>query len=68
MTKWARDVKPSKVLPEYPRPQMVREDWQNLNGRWDYALTAKDATNARVVETRGQGRAGGAPENHRDEY
>ena len=21
MTKWAKDVKPSKVLPEYPRPQ-----------------------------------------------
>ncbi len=43
LTKWAKDVKPSKVLPEYPRPQMVREDWQNLNGLWDYAITAKDA-------------------------
>jgi Glycosyl hydrolases family 2, sugar binding domain/Glycosyl hydrolases family 2/Glycosyl hydrolases family 2, TIM barrel domain len=43
MTKWARDVKPSKVLPEYPRPQMVRDEWQNLNGLWDYAITAKDA-------------------------
>ena len=43
LTQWARDVKPSKVLPEYPRPQMVREDWQNLNGLWDYAITDKDA-------------------------
>ncbi len=43
LTKWAKDVKPSKVLPEYPRPQMVRKDWQNLNGLWDYAITAKDA-------------------------
>ncbi len=43
MTRWAKDVKPSKVLPEYPRPQMVREDWQNLNGLWDYTITEKDS-------------------------
>jgi len=24
--------------PEYPRPEMVRSDWLNLNGRWDFAL------------------------------
>ena len=43
MTEWAAKVDPSNVLPEYPRPQQVREDWQNLNGLWDYAITAKDA-------------------------
>jgi hypothetical protein len=43
MTRWAKDVSPEKVHPEYPRPQMVREDWQNLNGLWEYAITAKDA-------------------------
>ncbi len=26
-------------LPEYPRPQMRRENWLNLNGEWDYAIT-----------------------------
>lgn len=43
LTRWAKDVSPSTVHPEYPRPQMVREKWTNLNGLWDYALTAKDA-------------------------
>ena len=42
-TEWAEQVDPENVLPEYPRPQMVRNDWQNLNGLWDYAITAKDA-------------------------
>lgn len=41
-TKWATDVDPDHPLPEYPRPQLVREEWQNLNGRWDYAITPKD--------------------------
>lgn len=38
-TKWAADVTADRVLPEYPRPQMVRAAWQNLNGEWDYAMT-----------------------------
>ncbi|MEN6311567.1 MAG: hypothetical protein ABFD80_08550, partial [Acidobacteriota bacterium] len=24
--------------PEYPRPEMVRAEWLNLNGQWDFAL------------------------------
>ncbi len=43
LTRWARDVRPDRVHPEYPRPQMVRPDWQNLNGLWDYAIQPKDA-------------------------
>jgi glycosyl hydrolase family 2 len=38
MTRWAKDVSPTNVHPEYPRPQMVREKWTNLNGLWDYAV------------------------------
>lgn len=38
MTRWAKDVTPEKVHPEYPRPQMVREKWVNLNGLWDYKI------------------------------
>jgi len=38
MTRWAGDVSPENVHAEYPRPQMVRDDWSNLNGPWDYAI------------------------------
>ncbi len=37
-TRWAAQVDPGNPLPEYPRPQMVRSDWQNLNGLWNYAI------------------------------
>ena len=43
MTRWAGEVGPGNALPEYPRPQMVRPDWINLNGLWDYAIVAKDS-------------------------
>ena len=39
MTRWAAEVGPTNALPEYPRPQLVRPDWLNLNGLWDYAIT-----------------------------
>ena len=42
-TPWTCDVSPEQVWPEYPRPQMVRPHWTNLNGLWDYAIVAKDA-------------------------
>ncbi len=38
-TQWAEQIDVSHVLPEYPRPLMVRNEWQNLNGLWEYAIT-----------------------------
>ena len=40
-TPWTSDVSPGKALPEYPRPQLVRKHWTNLNGLWNYAIEAK---------------------------
>ena len=37
-TPWSEQVNPANVLPEYPRPQLERGDWQNLNGEWEYAI------------------------------
>ena len=38
-TRWADEAMCDLPLPEYPRPQMVREDWVNLNGMFDFAIT-----------------------------
>ena len=40
-TRWAAEVTPENVWQDYPRPQMTRPDWMNLNGLWDYAICPK---------------------------
>ena len=42
-TRWAADVTPTNAWPDYPRPQLVRPAWKNLNGNWDYAITDSGA-------------------------
>jgi beta-galactosidase/beta-glucuronidase len=42
LSKWAETIDPENVLPEYPRPQMVRNEWLNLNGLWDFTLVSKE--------------------------
>lgn len=37
-TRWAKDVSQALPHPEYPRPQMVRDKWTNLNGWWNYGI------------------------------
>jgi beta-galactosidase/beta-glucuronidase len=42
-TRWAEQIDPSRVLPEYPRPQLMRKNnWQHLNGLWQYAILPKE--------------------------
>lgn len=40
-TAWGEKVTPANVWNEYPRPQMQRSAWQNLNGLWEYAVLPK---------------------------
>ncbi len=45
MTKWGKQVTPENAWQEYPRPQLVRKDWQNLNGLWNIAIVEKGVLN-----------------------
>jgi len=38
-TPWGEQLDADAPLPEYPRPQLARDDWLTLNGRWRYAVT-----------------------------
>lgn len=40
-TPWGEKVTPENAWREYPRPQMKREAWVNLNGLWDYTVQKK---------------------------
>ncbi|MFN2635843.1 MAG: chitobiase/beta-hexosaminidase C-terminal domain-containing protein [Gemmatimonadaceae bacterium] len=40
LTRWASRVNPDNVLPEYPRPQMTRPRWKNLNGIWQFEIVS----------------------------
>ena len=41
-TVWGEALDPSNVLPEYPRPRMRRDNYEMLNGVWDYAIVSVD--------------------------
>ena len=36
MTTWGENIDPENVWTEYPRPQMVRQEWLSLNGTWNF--------------------------------
>ena len=49
-TPWAEKIDPANVLPEYPRPQLVRSQWMNLNGLWDYAIKPVGALEPKMMD------------------
>jgi len=50
-TPWTSQVSPKSAHREYPRPQMVRSEWLNLNGLWDLVVVPKDADKPSSFDT-----------------
>ncbi len=44
MTRWGKSLTPETTWQRYPRPQLQRNDWQNLNGLWSCSVTSHDAS------------------------
>ncbi|GAA1898692.1 glycoside hydrolase family 2 protein [Actinomadura bangladeshensis] len=54
LTRWGRALDPDAVLPEYPRPQLVRDSYLNLNGRWEYAFAEYSSDGTEPAEYDGE--------------
>ena len=52
ITEWGAEVTAENAWREYPRPALVRDNWTNLNGYWDYAITGLDAARPEKWEGR----------------
>ncbi len=50
LTRWGETLDPGSVLPEYPRPQLVRKEWLNLNGFWDFTFTPRAGAKPETFE------------------
>lgn len=46
---WEKQVTANNTWRKYPRPQMLRPQWQTLNGMWDYAITSKNCARAHLL-------------------
>ncbi|WP_159467602.1 glycoside hydrolase family 2 protein [Dyadobacter sp. 3J3] len=52
-TPWAQNVNAANPHPEYPRPQLIREKWVNLNGIWSYSIVPKVSSETRPATFQG---------------
>lgn len=53
LTEWATSVDVAKPLNEYPRPQLTRKNWVNLNGLWQYTILPRVSGNTIPEQTEG---------------
>lgn len=49
LTKFSESLDPRRVLPEYPRPMLVRNSYYNLNGLWEYAVSGGSGESSAAV-------------------
>lgn len=42
--RWGKALDPQHILEEYPRPQMIRDQYINLNGEWNYTVLSEKNT------------------------
>ena len=54
MTEWGKKVTSGNAWRDYPRPQMVRDNWTCLNGEWDYAITSVTNTSGQPTQWQGK--------------
>ena len=54
LTTWGEKVTSENAWRDYPRPQMVRQNWTNLNGEWEYAVTSVTNTPGRPEQWDGK--------------
>jgi Glycosyl hydrolases family 2, sugar binding domain/Glycosyl hydrolases family 2/Glycosyl hydrolases family 2, TIM barrel domain len=45
LTTWGENLDTGQVLPEYPRPQLQRDHWKNLNGLWSFNVVPREVEN-----------------------
>lgn len=48
ITSWGDSLTADNAWTEYPRPQLERKQWLNLNGHWDYAISSREETSTPI--------------------
>ncbi|CAG5068715.1 Beta-galactosidase [Dyadobacter sp. CECT 9623] len=54
VTPWAEKVSAANPHPEYPRPQLIRKNWQNINGLWNYSIVPQSAGKTKPASFEGK--------------
>ena len=57
-TRWGKALDPQHILEEYPRPQMIRDQYINLNGEWNYTVLSEKFARFRGLLAVGAGGSG----------
>ena len=61
ITPFGQKINLQNPFPEYPRPQMERSEWMNLNGSWDYTITPIDFVPVQGLTTQSSWTTGAIP-------